>query len=95
MALSNAEKYNQCNPEKDGYCMFEKQVDDLQHQLEQANKVIDDISETNIILAILDVVNNKEKDLEYYREEFKEDLTKLQLILSQHKQDSNTNHEEV
>ena len=35
--LSNAQKYNHCNPAKDGYCTFEKQVDDSHQQIKQLN----------------------------------------------------------
>lgn len=30
---SNSEKYNECNPEFDGYCIFEKELKELKEKI--------------------------------------------------------------
>lgn len=32
---SNAEKYNECNPDVDGYCAFERELDELKAKIKK------------------------------------------------------------
>lgn len=47
MSKSNAEKYNDCNPRSDSYCMFEQQFKELQNKIEQLgiNYAFEDLTE--------------------------------------------------
>lgn len=65
---SNGEKFNKCNDDKDGYCWFEKQVNDL----EQENKQLkEDNGKNGTVIAQQDIkINNFKQKLDKINELF-------------------------
>ena len=60
--MSNAEKYNVCNPEPDAYCMFEKQVGELREQIQNIQNIVleyMDIPMCEVGKTVLDLIDKE------------------------------------